>query len=306
MNTTSPVNVDLDDIASKSLLVRLRIGIWSNSRHDRNADERIREQSGAEYGSAKVYKRLVKSKTLKLINRNGESARLRHRTLTMPWLDDNYRIIAGSVLEKHGEEMDGFAHQRTKLVDEFVDEDYAVCVRAAESELGTLFDPNDYPDPSTLRRKFHFSYFHYPVVSDNDWRVQYDEDRKRKLVENTHEHMVGALQDAMKDLWRRVYDRVSHARDTLADPDKIFRDTTIGHMVELSELIPQMNLLGDPDIEQFADEISAKLCQFDPSDLRSSGGNKTWTNDRRMVADAADDILRRMGQMGKLPSDDEL
>jgi hypothetical protein len=62
----------------------------------------------------------------------------------------------------------------------------------------------------------------------------------------------------------------------------------VGNITALLDVIPGLNLTGDPLMDQFAQEIRVKLTAFSPEDLRGSGLA------RERTAARAEEILDRM------------
>jgi hypothetical protein len=81
---------------------------------------------------------------------------------------------------------------------------------------------------------------------------------------------------------------VRHVSDKLKDGDAIFRDSLIGNVRELVDLLPALNLTGDPALTSAVSEVKNKLADLDPQALRDH------EVDRAAAALAADEIARKM------------
>jgi predicted secreted Zn-dependent protease len=55
---------------------------------------------------------------------------------------------------------------------------------------------------------------------------------------------------------------------TLSTPDAVFRDSLVGNIEELVELIPGLNVLDDPKIEAVRQEVIKKLTPYTPKEIR--------------------------------------
>jgi hypothetical protein len=62
----------------------------------------------------------------------------------------------------------------------------------------------------------------------------------------------------------------------------------VSNISELVDLIPGLNVLDDPDLNQLAREIKAKLAGHDPKDLRKDKATRT------QAAKDAEEIMGRM------------
>jgi hypothetical protein len=74
---------------------------------------------------------------------------------------------------------------------------------------------------------------------------------------------------ATGDLYQRLAVAVSHMADTLADPEKVFRNSLVDNLMELTDLIPSLNFTADPDLDELAKATRAKLAAIDPETLRT-------------------------------------
>ena len=66
-----------------------------------------------------------------------------------------------------------------------------------------------------------------------------------------------------------------------------FRDSVITNLVKLVDVLPKLNVTGDPELERLAAQVRASLL-VDPQELRKSESVRTET------AKAASDIANRM------------
>src|SRR5258708_12518334 len=84
-----------------------------------------------------------------------------------------------------------------------------------------------------------------------------------------------------EDLWKRLRDVVSHMVDRLNEPDSRFHATLVTNIHDLVSLLPQLNVNQDPDLERFATQIRARLCNYlRPTKLTLLRRGRRW-----MIAD---------------------
>jgi hypothetical protein len=72
----------------------------------------------------------------------------------------------------------------------------------------------------------------------------------------------------MKEVWDRLYERVKHMAEKLADPKAIFRDTMVENTKELCALLPRLNFMDDPDLESLRQQVESSLLKH-PEALRN-------------------------------------
>lgn len=106
--------------------------------------------------------------------------------------------------------------------------------------------------------------------------------------------MKEAEQAALKDVWNRLYERVKHIAEKLADPKAIFRDSMVENAKEICALLPRLNFADDPNLEAMRQQVEASLLKH-PDALRND------PDLRRDTAAEAKKIMDAMGAfMGQL------
>ena len=92
----------------------------------------------------------------------------------------------------------------------------------------------------------------------------------------------------MKDCWTRLYEVVKHMSLKLQDKDATFRDSLVGNIICLVQLLPKLNLTNDHQLETMRKEIETNLTQASPDDLRNS------KHIRKQVGQQATELLDQM------------
>jgi hypothetical protein len=107
----------------------------------------------------------------------------------------------------------------------------------------------------------------FPVPS-TDFRVAIASDELTRIQQDVEKRIADAQTTAMKEVWDRLYDRVKHMAEKLADPKAIFRDTMVENTKELCALLPRLNFMDDPNLEQLRQQVEASLIKH-PDALRN-------------------------------------
>ena len=157
----------------------------------------------------------------------------------------------------------------------------------ARRVLGKLYDAADYPHLDEVRRKFHMDLAVYPVPS-SDFRVRIGSEELTRIQQDVEQRVRQAEQTAMQDVWKRLFDRVQHMAEKLADPKAIFRDSMVENAREICALLPRLNFADDPNLEALRQEVEAKLIKH-PDALR---------NDPDLRRDTAAEAKKIMDAMG--------
>jgi len=72
----------------------------------------------------------------------------------------------------------------------------------------------------------------------------------------------------MTEVWTRLFDRVKHMAEKLADPKAIFRDSMVENAREICALLPRLNFADDPNLEAMRQQVEATLLKH-PDALRN-------------------------------------
>jgi hypothetical protein len=172
------------------------------------------------------------------------------------------------------------------LVQEFLD-NYDQMKLDAQRILGSLYNHSDYPNRSELRVKFNMDMAVFPVPS-SDFRVAIGSEELSRIQQDVERRVKDAEQAALKDVWQRLYDRVKHMAEKLADPKAIFRDSMLENTREICALLPRLNFSDDPNLEAMRQQVEASLLKH-PEALR---------NDPDLRQDTAAEAKKIMDAMG--------
>ncbi len=158
----------------------------------------------------------------------------------------------------------------------------------AKKILGKMFHAEDYPNVNELQDKFSFTLVALPMPDVADWRV----DIPAKELDALRKAAGGALDELQKaavmDLWARVQDVVEHVVERLKKSDSKFKNSLIGNVKEIVELLPKLNITADAKLTEIQKALEQKLCKLNPDELREDDGM------RSKAASDAEAILKRM------------
>jgi hypothetical protein len=285
-------------LGGKAMLCSLSISTWSARKHDRDASEEIAARHGAQSDAGRYHKVLVPKTALAEIQKIVSEARQEHYFLTLPWDDNGYRVLPAAAYMDHVEKMQALS-QRFRAAVEKLLQQFAGLVEQAGSRLGGLFRPQDYPTGEELRVKFAFETRVVPLPDAGDFRVSLGEEEKARIQRQITAAVEASIQVGSRELWHRLYEAVHHMSERLSayrvgeeGVEHPFRDSVVSNLGKLVEVLPKLNLTGDPELERLTAEVRASLL-IDPQRLRESESLRTGT------ARAANEIAARMaGYLG--------
>ncbi|MEM1207103.1 MAG: hypothetical protein AAGN66_27965 [Acidobacteriota bacterium] len=233
-----------DHQVAGALLVRVQIRMWEGEAVDKAAGRDLERAKGAKYESTTVKKKLVDSEELREVKRLGGQLRRWHYDETLKWEEGGDRLISA---ECFGPYMDGVKELKARFeaaVEEFVAA-YPAAVRAAERELGSLFERTDYPvdvrgkfgvvlTASELRESEGLPEGLDLSIADRDWLEASAEERSRTCVVT-----------ARRDLWSKLFEAVAPLAGRLREPDAIFKRGTVQGLVDALDRMEGLNVFDD-------------------------------------------------------------
>lgn len=281
----------MNEITEKAMLARLHIKQWGARKYDKRVTHKVEATYNAQ-NSGRFTKRLVAEEAIKEVAQTARAARGFHYDNTLPWGDDGSRILLSKNYLLYTGKMREFKSEFEEAVGEFM-ANYGAMVEDAQERLKGMFNPEDYPEESRIKDKYSFKVHIDPLPSQEDFRVTLQSEEVDRIKARIQQRNQIAFQEAMADVWNRLYQNVKHMADRLKDADAKFKNTLVNNLCDLCALLPRLNLNDSKELEAMRREVEEKLCKFEPQQLRRD------KKIRCQVATDASDILEVMkGYMG--------
>jgi hypothetical protein len=273
-------------IAERCMITNLSIGCWEGRRLDKAASAKLTENAGAGSDVARVNKLLIAKETFSDLFSARNALRQHVVTHTLPWRDDGQRILMRNMYPIFMEKYGALERAFMEAVGDFINVRYPSARAQASFRMGELFNVEDYPAPSELEHKFYVNLEIDAICEPQDFRVNLaheEMERIRNQMEQTIEARVGK---AMQDVWMRLVDVLEHYVAKMKDPEAIFRDTTVTNLVDLINIMPGLNIIGDPNLKKIRQRIMDTIYGYEPGDLRKVAAT------RQAAADEAQEIIQ--------------
>ena len=255
------------NLNDRALLVQLSVSQWTARKYDKKATKEVADANGTTTAVGRYNKSLLPmNDLLDNIHKKTTHIRQRYYDNTLPWGIDGTQMLPTS---NYLQFMSDFRKERDEwniLVRNFVDH-YDTLKEDAKRVLGGLYDPADYPSAVDIRQKFHMDMAVFPVPSA-DFRVSIASEELSRIQQDVERRVAEAQTNAMKDVWQRLFDRVKHMAEKLADPKAIFRDSMVENAREICALLPRLNFTDDPNLEALRQQVEASLIKH-PEALRN-------------------------------------
>lgn len=267
------------DITTKAMLVALTIKSWSGAKIDKRVSQDVAAREGADNDAGNYSKKLVAKDALADVKAISGEARTRHYEYTLPWSQDGARILPSAMHAKYAADMRELQDKFELAVKSFM-ADYEGQILLAQRRLGSMFVEADYPSPQDIESKFSWDINIMPIPSGNDFRVSLSEDMTKAIRQDIETKTNKAAQDATRSLFERVAKTISHMAESLEDYGEVidekgkikkinpFRDSVVGNIQELVDLLPALNITGDSALTAVTENIKKGLLNASAQDLR--------------------------------------
>lgn len=270
-----------------AILVKLSISVFPNQRQDRDITAEVKLKKALGNGAGKWVKYKLPDEALEPLRKYCGFVRQFHYDHTSIW-EEGLRLLSAKARENYDARMKEFADEFWKNVDEFGTH-YPAWIEHAKIMHAGTFDPDDYPAWPDCRQMFQFGREYFPVPKAEHFDTQMQALYGTALEAITEKK----VSEAVADTWERLIKPVAAMADKLSSPDAIFRDTLVGNVKEMAELIPALNLTNDPKLAEAAQLIGQQLANLDVQTLRDS------KVDRKEAAEKAKNLVARFGALGQ-------
>ena len=275
-------------LSDKALLVQLSISQWTARKYDKKATEQVASANNAAVQSGRYNKSLLPMNDfLANVHQKSTLIRKKYYANTLPWGIDGTQILPSANYLSFMTDFRKEKYEWQMVVNSFLSE-YMRLKTHARVSLNTLYNEADYPSQDEVASKFNMDMSIMPVP-DGDFRVDVAEEELARITADVERRVVDASQNAMKEAWNRLHDRVKHMADKLDDPKAVFRDTLVENTREICSVLTRLNFTDDPNLEAMRQEVEQSLTKHHPDALR---------NDPDLRRDKAAEAKAIMAKMG--------
>jgi hypothetical protein len=215
--------------------------------------------------------------------------------MTLPWSDMGMRLLPTSTFFKYKQRMTEAEQEFERLVNNFFNI-YEDAVVNAQTLLGDLYNPDNYPPLDVLRHKFGWRLNFVPLPTSGDFRVEMEQEQAKALAEEYDKHYCAmfskAIDNLMNEPSKGLVSYLARLSDRLDYKDhedkKTFRDTVVSNITDMLEdlLVP----LADKDerLLTLTRQLMDTFEGISPDALREDGVLRQ--NTKQSVDDAINSI----------------
>lgn len=287
-------------LKQKALTVRLFRKKISRNKLDKQISADLRERMGVtDDVSLRVNKSIfTKAATDPFMKVMSEAGKYFYK-VTTPWDDKGFRLLSVEIYKDFVKTYKDYTRNFRVAVESFMD-GIEADINLMEETLGDAFQRSDYDhlflsngklDRDSLREQFTLELEYGTVADSNDIRASLTDDDKAIIAEHITEKNNAKFAASQKHIIVTLHEHIMKIHERLCESENIFRDTLIDNLEDLCDLIPKMNIAGDPALNKLATDAKQVLCKWDAQTLREN------PDTRKKVAEDADKILGNMKGM---------
>jgi hypothetical protein len=213
------------------------------------------------------------------------------RTVTLPFPESGIRLLPQNSLGLFANTMAGYREKLQEAVHELAAQ-YDTMKSEAQRRLGSLFNPDDYPQ--TLDGMFDLE-VSYPTIDPPAYLMALNPDVYQQEQARVRERFESAVELAEQAFAAELQRLVSHLAERLTGlhdgQPKVFRDSAVENLREFFERFRQLNIRSNPELDALVEQAQQTITGIEPQQLRDS------VRLRQMVANDFEVIQAAVGEM---------
>lgn len=262
-------------ISSSAVLVSLNISCWPATKLDRQVTENVTTNANANPNAGKFMKNLFAGTSLrKDIEKTAAACRAMHLKMTLPWADKGDRLLTTALFMDYKTWLNGAERTYEQMCQNFFNA-YPQLLQDAPTNLGSMYNADDYPDLTDVMSRFGFRYKFTPLPDSGDFRLDIPNADLEELKKSYEGDFGNRLQEAMREPWDRLHKLLKATSEKLTDKDgddekKRYHETLITNAQELCSLLTKLNVTQDPKLEEARRQLEQTMLGADIEAVRES------------------------------------
>lgn len=260
----------------KAILVKLKVRQYDGFKKDTVVADFVDTRYKTTAPAGNYNKRLFDKSTLKPIQKICHRLRSDHNKLTIPYTYEGVGILTKDIYFEYTSMIRHHSELFDSAVNNFITQ-YPIYIANRQTQLGDLFNADDYPTAEIMRKKFTISTKFAPVPSENHFDNDFADDANEEIIKSFSADMKDTTHEAIDALYNRVRTILQHMHDKLENPETVFRNSTIDNMLGITELLPKLNIFDDDRLSKVHEQMVAQLSTLTAEDLRIDMGLRRQT-----------------------------
>lgn len=254
-------NEQMADISKRAMLVSLSIGVWDPNITDKAASVEVSQQKGVtENGACRVRKtRLPRNPYTKQINDLISELRTYHYGATLLWTKEGTRILPVANFQEYTTRVN-LAKQQLEHHVQALLANYEDLKLEGKKMLGSLYCEDDYPTVAELASRYSINPQFTPLPNSGQFLdLGFSSEQEKALRTQLEEGMRETLAGATTRVWHDLYEKLKTLSDRVGNPDARLHEQVMAGVVEMAEMLPRLNLLDDPGLNEMSVKLTSSL-----------------------------------------------
>lgn len=273
----TPASAAPHSLSERAMLVDLNISTWEARKTDKRVTDAVLNANRADVSAGRFHKYLLPREALAGVQTAVNAARQTIQEMTLPWTDTGPRILHSAAYFTLMEKMQRCRYAFEEAVDDLIVK-YPLYVADAAMHLGDMFQPDEYPASEEVRAKFGFEIVVLPLPSAADFRVALSDDTLAQIRADIERQTANAMGAATRNAWDRIAKVAGHLAERLRlyrvdETGRVqnhFKESSVENLRELVEILPHLNVTGDPEMERVRQDLEKTIAGIGADDLRES------------------------------------
>lgn len=268
-------------IQNRAMLIDLTIHQWAAIKHDKSVSAEVEIKHAAK-NAGRYNKHLIDKAHLAAIQAAANGVRKFHYSRTLPWADGGQRLLPSDLFMDYRDDLQKHRQAFDAEVRDFIAK-YPALVQSARQNLGSMYDPKDYPDASDLRRLFGIDLNIMPVPDGKDFRVDVADEAQEEIRAAINATVTARQEATVKECWVRMREVLERIVEQCTKEKPVIRDSLMENAQGLASILAGLNITDDPVIARAAVALNELVVL--PGALRASKAS------RDIAAQKASEIL---------------
>ena len=143
--------------------------------------------------------------------------------------------------------LDNMAH-------EFAQQTYPLAKTAAQNDLGSLYNPDDYPSKQEVYESIGMEVEIDPIPKGSDFRCSLDPATQQELVQQYDLRLEAVQKESVVKLISALSTKLSHITDSIKN-DKVIHNSTLNDLYKYADSLPAIDFTNDATLKDLADRV---------------------------------------------------
>ena len=140
------------------------------------------------------------------------------------------------------------------MAHEFAYQTYPLAKTAAQNDLGSLYNPNDYPSSPEVYSSIGMEVEIDPIPKGSDFRCSLDPAEHKELVEQYDRRLENIQKESVVKLISALSSKLSHLTESIKN-DKVIHNSTLDELYKYADSLPAIDFTNDETLKDLADRV---------------------------------------------------